>query len=302
LVEELSVLLSTAPVHDRLALTMTGELADCYETKVIGVRSILDAVERAASLRSIAVYLTDGRFVSPDEARESPHLAAASNWRALAQFANRLVSVWPALLIDIGSTTADLIPLDERGPCSIGLTDTQRLLSGELVYTGVERTSISAIVRSLPWHGEQCPIAAELFATAADAYVLLGELSEDPNATDTADGRPRTCAAAHARLARMICSDVAEFSLDDAMAAAAAIRDAQVELLRNALLRVASRQSGDLRTIIISGQGELVLRRLVARLPWQWSVISLSEQLGADVSRCAPAHALAVLAGEAFGD
>jgi (4-(4-[2-(gamma-L-glutamylamino)ethyl]phenoxymethyl)furan-2-yl)methanamine synthase len=301
LAEELQRLVSASPRSDGLAVTMTGELADCYASKAIGVRSILDAVEQAAGEQRITVYLTDGRFVSPDEARESWRLAAASNWRALAQFAGRFASRRPALLLDMGSTTADFIPIGDAEPCPVGLTDTDRLLSGELVYTGVERTPVNAVVRALPWQGRECPVAAELFATTADAYLLLGDLPEDPADVDTADGRPRTREASHARLARMVCADAATFSLDDAMAAAIAIRDAQLELLHDALLRVASRQAEPPQTIIISGQGEFLLRRLVARLRWQCNVVSLNERLGSDVSRCAPAHAIAVLANEMLG-
>lgn len=301
LAEELQRLIAASPHSDRLAVTMTGELADCYATKAIGVRAILDAVEQAAGQQRIAVYLTDGRFVRPDEARESWPLAAASNWRALAEFACRFASRRPALLLDMGSTTADFIPISDRGPCPIGMTDTDRLLSGELVYTGVERTPVNAVVRTFPWRGEACPVAAELFATTADAYLMLGDLPEDPADVDTADGRLRTREASHARLARMICADATTFSLDDAMAAATAIRDAQQELMHDALLRVASRQVDPPQTIIMSGQGEFLLTRLVARLPWACNVVSLNERLGSEVSRCAPAHAVAVLANEMLG-
>ena len=32
------------PAHDRVALTMTAELCDCYPTKAVGVEKILDAI------------------------------------------------------------------------------------------------------------------------------------------------------------------------------------------------------------------------------------------------------------------
>ncbi len=113
-----------------IVATMTGELCDCFETKAIGVRAIVDALETAAGGREVAVYLTDGRFVACDEAREVPLLAAASNWHALAAFAVRYAEGRPAVLIDIGSTTADLIPLDDDGPAASGRTDPERLLAG----------------------------------------------------------------------------------------------------------------------------------------------------------------------------
>jgi probable H4MPT-linked C1 transfer pathway protein len=295
---ELEALISASPPCDRIAVTMTGELADCYPTKADGVRAILDAAEAASARRTVGVYRTDSRIVAPEEARETPSLAAASNWCALASFANRFVESWPALLLDMGSTTADIIPLSPSGPCPAGLTDTERLVSGELVYTGIERTPLSAVVKSLPWRDSECPVATELFATAADAYLLLGSLPEDSHNCDTADSRPRTRAAAHARMARMICADLLSFSEADARRAASAVRETQLSALESAALHVSSRLGRPPRTILLSGQGEFLLRDLAGRLPWKCEVLSLSHKLGEQVSRCAPAHALAVLARE----
>ncbi|HEX6962285.1 MAG TPA: hydantoinase/oxoprolinase family protein [Lacipirellula sp.] len=300
LAEQLRSLIEASPPASRLAITMTGELADCYETKAVGVRAILDAVEAAAAGREVVVYLTDGTFATADQARETPILAAASNWRALAQYANRFARDWPTLLIDLGSTTADIIPLSQSGPSPIGFTDTARLVSRELVYTGVQRTPVNALVGALPWRGASCPVAAELFATTLDAYLLLGELAERPAESDTADGRPRTRAAAHARMARMICADADSFTLAEAEAAARAVRGAQLAQLETAGRAVASRLPSPPRTLLLSGQGEFLLRQLVPRLPWKCGVVFLSAELGDAASRCAPAHALAVLAREAF--
>jgi probable H4MPT-linked C1 transfer pathway protein len=295
---ELAELLSLSPSAKCLAVTMTAELADCYETKAAGVQAILDAVAAAAGGSNVVVYLTDGRMVPPDVARRRPTLAAASNWHALATFANRLVNAWPALLLDLGSTTTDVIPLSRARLSNAGVTDAERLMSGELVYTGVERTPASAVVRSLPWRGNECPVAAELFATTMDAYVLLGEAPQDSRNVETADGRPRTVAHAQARLARMICADTEEFSLNDARLGAAAIRDAQLALVSAAVAQVVAKMGETPKTIICSGQGEFLLRALIKRFNWPAQVVSLTDYLGPEVSRCAPAHALAVLARE----
>src|SRR5688500_4555437 len=132
----LAALLAAAPSHNVVVATMTGELADCYATKVKGVAAIVAALREAAAGRDAWVYLTDGRFVPPSEARAHPLLAAAANWHALARFAGRFARRGAALLFDIGSTTCDIVPLFDGAPVATGRTDPERLAAGELVYTG----------------------------------------------------------------------------------------------------------------------------------------------------------------------
>lgn len=295
----LAELVSCSPAVDLLAVTMTGELCDCFPTKAEGVRQIISAAEQAAAGRPLQLYLIDGRLVSADEAREVPHLAAASNWHALARFACRYLRGDAGLLVDIGSTTADIVPLVAGRPRPRAVDDTGRLACGELVYTGVGRTPICAVVRHLPWRGGQCPVAAELFATTADAYVALGELPEDPSATWTADGRPLTVEFSRARLARMLCADTAQFTWEDALAAARHIRSEQLAQLSVALRQATEARQPGPTSFVLGGQGEFLAREALAATAADGEVVSLADELGPEVSRCAPAHALAVLAEEA---
>jgi (4-(4-[2-(gamma-L-glutamylamino)ethyl]phenoxymethyl)furan-2-yl)methanamine synthase len=152
-------------------------------------------------------------------------------------------------------------------------------------------------VNSLPWRGHQCPVAAELFATTADAYVVLGELAEERDATWTADGRPLTREFAHERLARMVCADRTQFNADDAAAAAQYIRRSQLESLR-AGLRAVLRNRPGVQCVVISGAGEFLARAIVNEEFPSASIVSMARKLGLAVSNCAPAHAVAVLAGE----
>jgi uncharacterized hydantoinase/oxoprolinase family protein len=157
---------------------------------------------------------------------------------------------------------------------------------------------VCAVVDTLPWRGKECPVAAEFFATTADAYVLLGKLAEEPEATWTADGRPLTVEFARERLARMICADRTQFDAEDALAAAVAIREAQLDRLRVAVASVTASQPHPIETVVVSGTGEFLARALVEA---EWPavrIVSLAKELGARVSACAPAHSLAVLAAE----
>jgi len=294
----LTELIVSGPVTDRLAITMTGELCDCFRTKLDGVQHIVNAVEQAAGSRAVRVYLVNGRLVSINEARQLPQLAAASNWHVLTQFAGRFIDRGPALLIDIGSTTTDIVPLVDGQPRQQGLNDTDRLLAGELVYSGVGRTPICAVTSWLPWRGRQCPVAAELFATTADAYVILGDIAEQPDCTATADGRPLTREFARERLARMICADTALFDDDDARLAAERVREAQVTQIKRAVAQVATSMQCEPESIVTSGAGEFLADHL-CRQTWPTArLVSLTGRIGREASRCAPAHALAVLARE----
>ena len=300
--QALSAVLASSPSPDRLAVTMTGELADCFVTKKEGVIFILESVRASAGDRECTVYLTTGELVALDAAIKRPMEVAASNWHVLAAFASRFLPNSNGLLIDVGSTTCDLVPIQHGSPAAVGLTDTDRLIAGELVYTGVERTPVSAITHWLPWRNRQCPVASELFATSWDAYVTRGDLPEEPYSTHTADGRPATKVCARDRLARTICADRNTFDESDALMAANYIADRQVEQVCRAAKQVIDRQPQGVQSVVLSGSGEFLARLAVGKLQLDLAlagsiqVISLAEQMGSSVSKRATAHALAVLA------
>lgn len=298
----LAALLAAAPPHETIVATMTGELADCFATKAEGVTAIVAALEVAAAGRAIWIYLTDGRFVPPSAALAEPLLAAASNWHALARYAGRYAPRGAALLLDIGTTTCDIVPLVDGAPVAVGRTDPERLAAGELVYTGVERSPLCAILRDLPWRGRRCPVAQELFAAAWDAYLMLGELPEEPDRRHTADGRPATRSCARDRLARAICADRTMFDEADALAAAREVAAAQRRSVADAARKVIERLREPPRAAIVSGRGEFLARRVAEELRPPVEIVSLSRRLGKEPSRSATAHALAVLGSEARFD
>lgn len=299
LAQKLGQIISAAPPHELLAVTMTGELADCFETKTDGVQFILDAVEQVCRTE-VRVYLSDGSYRSVEEARRRPYLAAASNWHALACFCCRFVSRGTAILVDVGSTTCDVIPLNSEKVLAKGTTDTERLLYQELVYTGVQRTPICGIADNITYHGRRCAIANEWFATSWDVYLMLGQLPEQPDRCDTADGRPATRVAAHRRLARVICADVNSFSLDDAERMATELAARQAMQIGLAIQKVRERCGNQVTACILSGSGEFLASQAIRISGHQGIVSRWEEKVGSRVSPCATAHALAVLTRESL--
>ncbi|HUE72577.1 MAG TPA: hydantoinase/oxoprolinase family protein, partial [Pirellulaceae bacterium] len=299
LASKLRAILAESPAADHLAVTMTGELADCFACKADGVRFILDAVARGSDNRHTRVYLVDGRLVSPVVASQHPHLAAASNWRALAQFAGRYARQAAALLVDVGSTTCDIIPLIDGRPAATGRSDTQRLIAGELVYTGVERSPVCAVVSHAPYRGQTCPVTQELFATMLDVYLVLDRLPEDPANHHTADSRPATKAAAVARLGRMLAADASEFDASDATAIAEAAARSQATLVAAAITQVVAQAASRPEQVILSGHGDFLATAALCEARIDAPLVRLSQQLDPSLARVGPAHALAVLAREA---
>ncbi len=299
LTRELRLFARAFPAFDRVALTMTAELCDCYETKAGGVLAVLDATMDATDGRPISVWGVDRRFHDVRAIRAEPSLAAAANWLALGEVAARLVPEGPGILIDIGSTTADLVPLADGLAHPRGRSDFERLQTGELVYAGIRRTPLCSLATELPFRGVATGLAAELFASTLDIYLILGEMAVDPSDLSTADGRPATLEAARDRLARMVGSDRDGFSAEDALAFARAADEALLARLQRAATLACEATVGRPRSAVISGSGETLARRLAVRMMGEGvNIVSLRAAWGQTASSAACAHALVILARE----
>ena len=283
-----------------IAVTMTGELADCFVTKAEGVDRILASVESLAADTPVAVWQTGGEFVASEFAREFPLLVAAANWHALATFVGRMSPEGRSLLIDVGTTTCDIIPIENALPMPSGRTDVDRLQSGELVYSGVRRTPVCAVAHSVPLGDGYVQLAAELFATMLDVYLLTGDIAEDETDCDTANGRAATIEAAHDRLARAICGDRMEVPLEQAQSIATFLADVQLQRLNGALTRVLSISDAAVEPVLVSGSGSFLAKRLVEKHPKlsAATVHQLSSMFSAETAEAACAFAVAKLGVE----
>ncbi|MCA9071295.1 MAG: hypothetical protein KDA84_20345, partial [Planctomycetaceae bacterium] len=296
----LKALIAEFPAPDGFAVTMTGELADCFATKAEGVDFILSAMEEAVGDRPVVVWQTGAEFISPEIAREIPLLVAAANWHALATFVGRMVPEGFSLMIDIGSTTTDIIPLLNGVPIPTGLTDRERLLSGELVYTGIQRTPLCAVSHSVRFRGEDCLVAAELFATTWDVYLILDQLEEEPEKRETANGKPAIKRAAHDRMARMICCDASEVTWEEAVVMAEHFAAEQTRQILHSITQVLSQHSTPLTHILISGGGSFLAEAICRETASLETVprTTLGTIFQSSITEAACAFAVARLASE----
>lgn len=303
---------------DLVGLTMTAELADCFETRAQGVEFIIRRVIEVFPNCPVRVWMTSGEFAEPDDAIDLWTLTAAANWHALATWAARAVPKGPALLIDIGSTTTDVIALVDGLPMPDGLNDLQRLANNELVYTGVRRTPVCAIVPCVPLEDAtiglkevHVPLAAEFFATSADVHIINGDLQEDSEDTDTADGRPLTRLHSMNRLAHQLCCDSTDLSDSQLKSIAAYIGEQQLQQIQTAIENrlTAVRKKCDVPKnepvrILISGSGSWLAERAFSQMDSDGihSVSDLSAMFVRNVSTSAAAFAVARLASERCSD
>jgi len=210
------------------AVVMSGELADCFENKMEGISCIVNAVRKA--FPSARFYGTDGKFHD----RAVPQLAAA-NWLASSDY---LRKEYPdAVLLDIGSTTADIIPLSSFESLK-GLTDLRRLQRGYLLYTGMLRGNIAVLVRSVMLDSVDTPVSSEYFAASADAHLVLGHITSEDYSTDTPDTKEKNRISALRRLARVVCADLDEIGENGAYQIAVQFWDAQRNLIRDKVSNV----------------------------------------------------------------
>lgn len=301
LASELSRLLGGTIDFEAVALTMTGEMSDCYATREEGVCRILEQVTRIIPSACIRVYTVDGEWVSVPQAAREPWQVAASNWKALATYATRWTDGQPTLLVDVGSTTTDIIAIMNDNVVSKSKSDRDRLVSGELVYTGVERSSIVGLVHELLVHDHQCPVINEHFATTGDVNLVLGHVDEDSSDFDTSDSQPKTRVHAAYRLARTVGEDGSTLGQQDIEQIAESIYDAQVTKVASAMMSVATQfKRQHCEHVLFSGHGDFLIDDAIESLGWTPQRSRLSERLGSIMSRCAPAHAVAVLATELF--
>lgn len=247
------------------ALTMSGEMVDAFPDRAHGVQALVGHL--AARLRGpLRVYAGEGpagRWCPPAQAGRRWADVASANWQATAAWVAR--SLPEALLVDVGSTTTDLVVLRGGHLAEAGASDAERLHSGALVYQGVVRTPLCALGPSLPVAGRETGLMNEFFATTADVYRLLGALDPAHDQQPAADGGAKDVAASRQRLARMVGRDAAELPEAAWQALAAAFRARQLERLAGPLdALVTAHDLPPQAPIVAAGCGAFLLPALAA--------------------------------------
>ncbi len=283
---------------DTMAITMTGELVDIFPDRKAGVAAILTCLSQFIEPEQMQIYAGEHGWLSMDEAMVHWQAVASRNWHASASLVAH--NCQQGILVDLGSTTCDIIAFEpDRAVTPKGQTDFERQRSRELLYTGAIRTPLIAISKHAPFNGQSITLAAEVFATMADVWCLLGELDPSLIQDTSADGLPFTPSHCARRLARMLGTDFDTATMTQWQQFAAWFAEQQCHQICEAILHVHSAYPAlplD-APLIGAGVGRFVVKQCAQRL--QRPYLDFAECIAASHPQAAshaPAVAMALLA------
>lgn len=283
---------------DSAAITMTGELVDLFANRQQGVEQIIECVQKQLSTDDIKIYgVLD--WLTPLTAKHDWQQVASMNWHASAKLVSRYVS--DALFIDIGSTTCDIIPIKDKTVSTQGFTDFDRQISRELLYTGTIRTPLIALSQQAPFRDKSVGLAAELFATTGDCWVLTGQLEPSQIQDRSADGQPWDKTSCSQRLARLLGTDAHIATEKEWQQLAQWFTEQQQQHILSACRLVIQQAAlnNDNTVIVGAGIGRFMLKSVAESL--QLNYLDLHTLLASEntsISDHAPATAVALLAAQ----
>ncbi len=233
---------------DFIGITMTAELSDVFRNKMEGIDFLLSCCE---TVFDRPLYLSVDKEVLRFDEIKNPLKLAAANFAASIYYLETEYS--QGILLDIGSTTTDIIPFI-KGEKLYENTDLQRLKKGQMVYTGFLRTPLSSIVKKVPINGHPVGISSEYFAITADIYNILGLLED--YTCETPDGRGRSIRDSYARVSRVVCADLGEITEQELVTICEHIKDRQISDIKENLEKVSSEFG--IKDIYVCGTGAVL--------------------------------------------
>lgn len=279
-------------------VTMTAELSDVYFTKREGVNHILDVVSGIFDVNIIKVLSVNGELLDVETAKNKYLDVAAANWYATGWLVSKLSR--NCLVIDIGSTTTSIIPVINGKVSAKGKNDFEKLIYGELVYTGVLRTHVATITDRVLIGGILVPVSAEYFAQSGDIHLILGNISPKDYNVDTPDGRGISVKEAMARLARVVCADIEMLSNDEIISMAKYIYEKQVERVLEGIANLTKYHQYDFTKtpVYITGLGGNILAKPALKKLGFKDIRHLKNYIGQEAAKATPSYALALMGAE----
>lgn len=280
---------------DGVGVTITAELSDAYWTKKEGIDHVLDSITEVFGDAQTFVLDVEANLLPVKDARREPLKVASANWAATGWMISQLIK--NCVVVDVGSTTTSIIPVINGKIVAEGRTDLEKLQNGELVYSGVLRTNVAAIVDGIPVRGRVARVSSELFAQSGDVHLILGNIGEEEYTAETCDGRGKTRREAMARLARVVCADTDMLTEQEIVDMTKFVYHKQVEQISRGIKQVHERIKPYLqeKIVVVTGLGRNFLARKAAENAGFKDIIDLKEHLGAETAVVSPSVGVALM-------
>lgn len=252
---------------DTIGITITAETVGIFKTIKEGVIKIAQICSDTFTGYNVVFLSVDGKVHKYADVLDKPLNFASANWVATSNIATKYIE--NGFFIDIGSTTTDIIPVVNSKISPNGTTDMKRLLTGELIYSGLLRTYISCIVNKLPYRGEWVGLAAEIRCFTAHVYVLLG-LIDELEMLHPYSGKKISITKANAKeaIARSVCADSTLISDEDVICMAQYIYDEQVNNVIKSLKKLKANNWSDNHKLsfVVTGSGLSIAKKAISKL------------------------------------
>jgi len=288
--------LSSPMLLDGVGVTLTAELSDAYRTKQEGVNSILDSVCGVFGDTKVLVLDVDGDLRSVEAAKSEPIKVAAANWAVTGWLVSQRLR--DCVVIDVGSTSTSIIPIVNGKVSAHGSTDLQKLINGELVYTGSLRTNVAATVQTIPIKGCVARVSSELFAQSGDVHVILGNIAPEDYSVETADGKGKTVEDALVRLAKVVCADTDMLNKAEIVKIAEFVYGKQIDQIAQGIAQVYGSLKSNAKEIfpaVVTGLGRSFLAGKAARKAGIQKIIDMTDLFPNGAALASPAVGVALM-------
>ena len=237
------------------AITMTAELSDIFPDRKKGVNHVVNLSSKILGEKNIFFY-SKKSFLIKKLAIKKPFELNSMNWHATASF---ISNFFPnCILVDIGSTTSDIIPIKNKEIISKDVSDYQRLKSNELIYLGVLRTPIQAVEKKKN-------LINENFANLSDVYRVLNKIPSTFDLLPTLDSKTKNKHDSARRIARIFGKDYKKTHFLKWKKTASQIEKKQKKILKKSINKIKKRNFSKEIPIIGAGVGEFLLKNIFKR-------------------------------------
>ena len=234
------------------AITMTAELSDIFPDRKKGVNHVVNLSSKILGEKNIFFY-SKKSFLIKKLAIKKPFELNSMNWHATASFVSNFFP--NCILVDIGSSTTDIIQIKNKEIISKGVNDYQRLKSNELIYLGVLRTPIQAVEKKKN-------LINENFANLSDVYRVLNKIPSTVDLLPTLDHKTKNKHDSARRIARIFGKDYKKNHFLKWKKIAYQIEGEHLKILKSVIKKIEKKNFLKKVPIIGAGIGEFLVKKI----------------------------------------